>query len=390
MKTNFKFDETEFNKKQLFFDKLNKRFDFIKDTFTTEDDKKIFKMIKNNIQQKQALYDEYIDNINTNNIPNIDETQEKDYVFIGMLEHSSFPSIPILSKDSKPSINPFITKVPNKTIVIDMIDSGGTTSVNKYYENKLFFNKTNMFNILKGDLSQLVSSKDSVKQISSKLNKYISKNAKYYFKDDYIINYDIQFVAHNETENLRWLFIVKTHQDDDFKIINNTITHKSIQTQNKLRSFFKYVQEHTGKIIKLSALLPELNKLFPSKTIVFIPISCRPFIMKSMFNYKINFKKMTNYAQYYIDYFIYINLIHRILSHGNQSFKTLKTINNKSIKTPKEYKEVYNEFFRIDTNDRKIQKQLMKFSFYKIFDFYYKLLHTKDIDREELIKLISH
>ena len=168
-------------------------------------------------------------------------------------------------------IDDYICKVPKGAIVMDLIDTGGVTLVNKMYEDMLFFNKLDIFKVLQGNLN-VIDKNDSN---SRKLNKYISKNAKYYFENDYMVNYDIQFDTFSKNEKNRWMFLLKTNDDEDFNIIDKDIKHKNKTTQNNLIKFFNKTNKKSSPPMKVDSILREIKSIFPNKIVVFIPLSFR-------------------------------------------------------------------------------------------------------------------
>lgn len=384
-KTNFKFDIP--TKGTKIYNKLEKRFNKINSIVKTDTDKEVKENIINVIKSQKQLYKDIIQQNLTSNVPDIKDSDKNKYVFFGMLEHSGFPRLKDNTDTKKKNkIDDYICKVPKGAIVMDLIDTGGVTLVNKMYEDMLFFNKLDIFKVLQGNLN-VIDKNDSN---SRKLNKYISKNAKYYFENDYMVNYNIQFENFSKDEKSRWMFLLKTDDDEDFNIIDKDIKHKNKSTQNKLINFFNKTNKRTLPPMKVDSILREIKSIFPNKIVVFIPISCRPLSIKDIFSSKINFtdriaslpKKMF----YYTDYYLFLLLINDLLSHGHSNFKTLKEINNVSIKTPASYKKIYTNFFTVYTNERTQLTLLQKYALYRLFDFYYSLLNQKEMDRIQFLK----
>lgn len=384
-KTNFKFDVPI--KGTKIYNKLEKRINKINSIVKTDTDKEVKKNIINVIKSQKQLYENIIQHNLTSNVPDIKDSDKNKYVFFGMLEHSGFPKLRDYTDTKKKNkIDDYICKVPKGAIVMDLIDTGGVTLVNKMYEDMLFFNKLDIFKVLQGNLN-VIDKNDSN---TRKLNKYISKNAKYYFENDYMVNYDIQFDNFNKSEKLRWMFLLKTNDDEDFNIIDKDIKHKNKTTQNNLIKFFNKTNKKSSPPMKVDSILREIKSIFPNKIVVFIPISCRPLSVGDIFSNKINFtdriaslpKKMF----YYTDYYLFLLLINDLLSHGYSNFKTLKQINNVSIKTPASYKKIYTQFFSVYTNERTQLTLLQKYALYRLFDFYYSLLNQKEMDRIQFLK----
>lgn len=384
-KTNFKFDVP--TKGTKIYNKLEKRINKINSIVKTDTDKEVKENIINVIKSQKQLYENIIQHNLTSNVPDIKDSDKNKYVFFGMLEHSGFPRLKDNTDTKKKNkIDDYICKVPKGAIVMDLIDTGGVTLVNKMYEDMLFFNKLDIFKVLQGNLN-VIDKNDST---TRKLNKYISKNAKYYFENDYMVNYNIQFENFSKDEKSRWMFLLKTDDDEDFNIIDKDIKHKNKSTQNKLINFFNKTNKRTLPPMKVDSILREIKSIFPNKIVVFIPISCRPLSVGDIFSSKINFTKriasLSKKLFYYTDYYLFLLLINDLLSHGHSNFKTLKELNNMSIKTPKSYKKIYTQFFKVYTNERTKLTLLQKYALYRLFDFYYSLLNQKEMDRIQFLK----
>jgi hypothetical protein len=413
MNTNFKFKH---NNNVDVFGKLEKRFGNISPETLKKigGDAKTLKKIQSMIVSQHKQYIDVLENNMNNKIPSISPTHTKDYIYIGMLQHSGFPRLSLtgqstqilnlktgkeesINLSSERKIDEYICKIPKNTILMDVVDSGGATIVNKKYEDALFFSKANIHKVLQGYTKTLLRSKQNAgetpNQTDKKLLKYLNKNAKYYYPGDYAINYSIHFEKHSEADSKRWLFVKREYNDDQFHIINDNVKGSTKTVTNKLKQFHTQTKERNSAKVTLCHMMKHLSSLFPKKTVVFIPISCRPipFFDVELLDSKgiLNQRFSYIYASYYLSQYTYLLLITYILQHGHNNFLAMKAgMESSSINTPDDYKNVYGQFFQVHNNERQKLYLMNEYATQNITQFLYEYLLT-NTNKEDVKKAID-
>ena len=129
------------------------------------------------------------------------------------------------------------------------------------------------------------------------------------------------------------------------------------------------------------------------KTVVFIPISCRPipFFDVELLDSKgiLNQRFSYIYASYYLSQYTYLLLITYILQHGHNNFLAMKAgMESSSINTPDDYKKVYGQFFQVHNNERQKLYLMNEYATQNITQFLYEYLLT-NTNKEDVQKAID-
>lgn len=251
----------------------------------------ILKITSDEIQKKLIIeiledivynYEDSINIINNNMNNNYEIHDRNEYVYVIMSQHGYFPRYNQYDEDYelidlttdrpidfKEVIQSYITKIPENAIMIDLVESGGSLTCNRLYEQVM----------LEGDYYELLNGnvKDFNKNPSKELNKtlkFIDKNLKIYREGDYFINMNSLF--ENYSEN--WYFAIKENDNSEFIKINKKYKNKDKVVERKVIEFFNKTQNREKTdYFSSENIIKQFTKIFPDKKIVFIPLSCRHF-----------------------------------------------------------------------------------------------------------------
>jgi len=222
-------------------------------------------------------------NILNNNIGNYYEVNDRnEYVYVIMSQHGYFPRYNQYDEDyelidlttNKPIdfkevMNSYISKLPENALMIDLVESGGSLTCNRLYEQVM----------LDGDYYELLNGnvKDFNKKPSNELNKtlkFLDKNVKIYREGDYFINMNSLFENYSE----HWYFAIKEDDNSEFIKINKKYKNKNKVIERKVIEFFNKTQNRKKTdYFSTDNIIKQFVDIFPNKKIVFIPLSCRHF-----------------------------------------------------------------------------------------------------------------
>ena len=210
-----------------------------------------------------------------NNLNNpLDVKKREDYVFVTLLEHSSYP---------RRYYRDGLSKMPKGVMMVDIQDAGGWGLRNTRIDRK--FLELDYYHLLSGDTSKL-----SNKKVSLKLIKYIEKNIKVYNEGDYYPNLTISFDEKSEfinPKNIRpnWGVVISKYNGRKYDnyYVNNKYYGDNEEAVHKLAEYSHKKMERNA-VTNTSDYIREIKKISPDKTIVFIPISCRGFRIEDNLN----------------------------------------------------------------------------------------------------------